>query len=406
MFCPYCGHNVGEVVKFCGSCGKHIEFLAFVDNSKYFTNNIFKKRLSQPKYFRDSYSYNETLDILASKHKQKISLTTLKCRLKKELKGPGQHYGYRSMWQTLCQKHHLSVKRHYVMVMMAELDPSGVVTGQKLSEEYKTKTVQKDVYDSPGPNYTWHFDGYDKLKPYGLAISGCIDGYLRKVLWLVCGATNSNPAVIVQHYVQCGSEFGVIPVRLRTDYGIENGTMAAMHCALWSSHQDFFAGAASHMYGSSTTNQRIESWWSYFRKQRTQFWMDLLSDMREMHVFNGSHEHMCLVRFIFMAVLQRDLDECKRKWNTHLIRPVSQSRCPSGKPDVMYYLPHRFAGCDCGLAVGHQQLSQFRMSSTPDFCGDPHLQEYFEGLNSGFSSSQTWESRVENYIRLKTLAGL
>ncbi|CAI5644278.1 unnamed protein product [Oreochromis niloticus] len=126
--------------------------------------------------------------------------------------------------------------------------------------------------------------------------------------------------------------------------------------------------------------------------------MDLLSDMREMHLFNGSHEHMCLVRFIFMAVLQRDMDECKRKWNTHLIRPV--------KPDVMYYLPHRFAGCDCGLAVGHQQLSQFRMSSTPDFCGDPHLQEYFEGLNSGFSSSQTWESRVENYIRLKTLAGL
>lgn len=43
MFCPYCGHNVGEVVKFCGSCGKHIEFLAFVDNSKYFTNNILKK---------------------------------------------------------------------------------------------------------------------------------------------------------------------------------------------------------------------------------------------------------------------------------------------------------------------------------------------------------------------------
>lgn len=134
--------------------------------------------------------------------------------------------------------------------------------------------------------------------------------------------------------------------------------------------------------------------------------MDLLSDMKEMHLFNGSHEHMCLVRFIFMAVLQRDLDECKRKWNTHLIRPVSQSRCPSGKPDVMYYLPHRFGGRDYGLAVGHQELSQFRMSSTPDFCGDPHLQEYFEGLNSGFSSSQTLESCVENYIKLKRLAGL
>ncbi|KAL3984517.1 hypothetical protein ACER0C_016142 [Sarotherodon galilaeus] len=405
MFCPYCGHNVGEVVKFCGSCGKHIEFLAFVDNGS-IQENISIEDLIQ-KYFRDGYSYNEILDILASKHKQKISLTTLKCKLRslslsrkkhysaqaliraaiiEELKGPGQHYGYRSMWQTLRQKHHLSVKRHDVMVMMAELDPSGV---QKRS---RRKFVRR-VYDSPGPNHTWHVDGYDKLKPYGLAISGCIDGYSWKVLWLVCGATNSNPEVIAQHYVQCASEFGVIPVRLRTDCGTENGTMAAMHCALRSSHQDFFAGAASHMYGSSTTNQRIESWWSYFRKQRTQFWMDLFSDMKEMHLFNGSHEH-------------RDLEECKRKWNTHLIRPVSQSRCPSGKPDVMYYLPHRFGGRDCGLAVGHQELSQFRMSSTPNFCGDPHLQEHFEGLNSGFSSSQTLESCVENYIRLKRLAGL
>ena len=27
-----------------------------------------------------------------------------------------------------------------------------------------------------GPNQAWHCDGYDKLKPFGLAIHGCIDG--------------------------------------------------------------------------------------------------------------------------------------------------------------------------------------------------------------------------------------
>ena len=26
------------------------------------------------------------------------------------------------------------------------------------------------------PNEVWHCDGYDKLKPYGFAIQGCIDG--------------------------------------------------------------------------------------------------------------------------------------------------------------------------------------------------------------------------------------
>ena len=32
-----------------------------------------------------------------------------------------------------------------------------------------------------GPNYVWHMDGYDKLKPYGFAIHACIDGYVQMV---------------------------------------------------------------------------------------------------------------------------------------------------------------------------------------------------------------------------------
>lgn len=27
-----------------------------------------------------------------------------------------------------------------------------------------------------GPNQVWHLDGFDKLKPYGFCIHGCIDG--------------------------------------------------------------------------------------------------------------------------------------------------------------------------------------------------------------------------------------
>ena len=30
-----------------------------------------------------------------------------------------------------------------------------------------------------GPNYVWHTDGLDKLKPYGFAVHGCIDGYVN-----------------------------------------------------------------------------------------------------------------------------------------------------------------------------------------------------------------------------------
>ena len=113
----------------------------------------------------------------------------------------------------------------------------------------------------------WHADGYDKLKPFSIAINGCIDGFSRKVMWLRSGSINNNPGSIA-HYMQCVSEFGQLPACLCTDCGTENGTMTAIQCALRSQHTDDFAGSLSHMYGTSTANQRIKSWWSFFRKQR------------------------------------------------------------------------------------------------------------------------------------------
>ena len=90
------------------------------------------------------------------------------------------------------------------MLMLAEVDPSGV-------EQRSRRRFVRIVYHSLGPNHVWHVDGYDKLKPYGLAISGCIDGYPHKVMWLICGLSNNNPEIIAQHYLHCVTEFGVIP---------------------------------------------------------------------------------------------------------------------------------------------------------------------------------------------------
>ena len=59
-------------------------------------------------------------------------------------------------------------------------------------------------------------DGYDKLKPFGLALSGCIDGFSRRIMWLVYGAANNNPSVIAYNYINCAKNVGVIPMRLRT----------------------------------------------------------------------------------------------------------------------------------------------------------------------------------------------
>ena len=69
--------------------------------------------------------------------------------------------------------------------------------------------------------------GYDKLKPYGFAIHGCIDRWSRKIIWLRVAESNNNPLVPGQFYIESVAKYGC-PVKLRTDCGTENGVMTAI----------------------------------------------------------------------------------------------------------------------------------------------------------------------------------
>ena len=213
--------------------------------------------------FRKGHSSTVICDFLETKHGIVMSLKTLKRRLKQlnlsrrasyapmetlnsairtELNGSGQLLGYRAMWQTLQQTHSLTVRRDNVMQALRFLNPD------RVSLRHRRRFFRRS-YCAAGPDQVWHADGYDKLKPFGIAISGCIDGYSRRLMWLSSGSTNNNPAVIAQYYLQCVS-------------------LRMFQCSLREDHTDDFAGPLSHMYGTSTANQRIESWWSIFRKQR------------------------------------------------------------------------------------------------------------------------------------------
>ncbi|KAL3997088.1 hypothetical protein ACER0C_009744 [Sarotherodon galilaeus] len=363
-------------------------------------------------YFDSGHTYEVILDMLKCNHDISTSMRTLKTHLKESgLYRRGNYsplpevrrqlFGYRTMWQVLKQKHKLRVKRDVVMRLLRQLNPQGIALRTR-------RRFTRRTYHSMGPNYIWHVDGYDKLKPFGLALSGCIDGFSRRLMWLVCGATNNNPAVIAHNYINCVKSLGVIPMTLRTDFGTENGTMAAIQCTLRHAHTDYYAGSSSHSYGSSTGNQRIESWWSYFRRGRSQFWMDLFGDLRDSGNFNGSHEHQCLLRFCFRGVLQKDLDECKDLWNKHRIRPSRLASCPGGIPNELYLLPHRYGSRDCGFAVEERELDVFPEEGLPvGLCGDPNIEEYLQQAvqQNTLQQPQDWESATELYLALKDIAG-
>ena len=71
--------------------------------------------------------------------------------------------------------------------------------------------VSKEEQDDrcPGPNATWHIDGYDKLTLFGFGISGCIDGYSRRIIFLqVCHSDHDSHLIAAGQYREVG--WGVV----------------------------------------------------------------------------------------------------------------------------------------------------------------------------------------------------
>ena len=301
-------------------------------------------------YCYGGFKYDEIRELLEKNHDINMSIATLKRQVKAYgrkrkkpeydvnevrekirglLDGPGCSGGYRTVWHTL-EMQGIRVPRKILQEILKDVDPDGTA-------ERKAHRLQWRTYHNRGPNDVCHCDGYDKLKPFGFPIHGCIDGCSRKMLWLHVTRSNNSPHNIADYYLDAVQHFGGCPQKLVTDLGTENGIVASI--------QSFFRDdVESHRYVPSPRNQRIEGWWSYFRKSRTNWWSNFFKDLEERGVFNQAIELQseCLW-FCFASLLQIDIDQVKEHWNTHYIRR-SRHDTVSGRPDSLYYLAESNGG--------------------------------------------------------------
>ena len=74
-----------------------------------------------------------------------------------------------------------------------------------------------DTSLSLGPNDCWNIDGYDKLKPFGFLIHGCIDGYSKKVLYVKVVPSNNDPIMVASLHLDKVLEKNFIPKSIRSD---------------------------------------------------------------------------------------------------------------------------------------------------------------------------------------------
>ncbi|KAF3856889.1 hypothetical protein F7725_017612 [Dissostichus mawsoni] len=200
------------------------------------------------------------------------------------------------------------VSQETMRLVIKALDPEGV-------ELRRARRLRRRQYHSRGPNALWHMDSYDKLKPYGIAINGCIDGFSRYIMWMEAYTTNSDPNVIADYYISAVTHIGGCPQRMRADRGTENGHIREMQLFLRRNHTDHHAGEGSFIYGCT---DRIVV--GVLRKQSVQFWMDPFKTLKDDGYFTGDFLDKNLVQFCFLNLLQEELDEVVRTWNTHQIR--------------------------------------------------------------------------------------
>lgn len=139
-----------------------------------------------------------------------------------------------------------------------------------------------------------------------------------------------------------------------------------------------FSGKYAHKYGTSPANQRIESWWSYFRRARTSWWIDLFKDMVASGLLEiGNIVHMECLWFCFQPVISSELNAVKMQWNTHRIRQTRNQRTVLGVPNVLYYLPERFGGIECKCRIRIQQIEEMEPHAQCELEMSEMYQKYF-----------------------------
>ena len=149
-------------------------------------------------------------------------------------------------------------------------------------------------------------------------------------MWLQVACSNNNPEVSARNFLGCVSEGGGCSVKVRSDCGTEIGVLAAIQC-------EFRGTADAHVFRSSPSNQRIEGWWSFYRRNRWTWWINYFKDLIEKDEFHpGNQLEEEALWYCFSRILQEDLDLVREHWNTHRIRNSKHDTVP-GRPDEFFF---------------------------------------------------------------------
>ncbi|KAL4972933.1 hypothetical protein BDW66DRAFT_169115 [Aspergillus desertorum] len=147
--------------------------------------------------------------------------------------------------------------------------------------------------------------GYLKLAPYGIEIYAAVDAYSRYIIWIYIGISSRTAVSILRQFLDTVNIAQQQPCFVRSDRELGIGDC--------------------YLYGTSTTNQRIEAWWLQL-----------------------THGMVCRYRLsdrialyaIYIPLLRVQIPPFVRTWNHHQIRnQANRPHLVPGKPYMNYNFP-------------------------------------------------------------------
>ena len=100
----------------------------------------------------------------------------------------------------------------------------------------------------------------------------------------------------------------------------------------------FTASEESFIYAKSTRNQRIESFWSRYKKYKLNWWINFFKHMISTNLHKSSSAiHREVFVFSFIPVIQADLNKFMITLNCRNIRKLAEA--PGGVLEMLFNLP-------------------------------------------------------------------
>ncbi len=214
---------------------------------------------------------------------------------------------------------------------------------------------QRGEFKVPGPNFLWSLDGYEKLKRFGFQIYGCIDAYSRCIIWFYVGRSATTSMSTLKQYLQAVQRLQMRPFFTRSDHGVETPLWAAAQASLArlgpkrikytdeAGNYEYYEQGdridSCHLYGPSTRNVRIESWWRRLRQGATERWIAFFNELAGYAMFrDGNVADQIAIYAIYGPVIRDELAKFVELWNGHRIRnQPNRPNVRSGIPQDLYH---------------------------------------------------------------------